>query len=170
MSQRELRNNAVLEAILLRNAETVYKIAFLRTKNTHDAEDIMQEVFLRYVKKQPSFESNEHEKAWFIRTTLNRTKSFFTSAWKKHTVALDEEAVYVESEFNRDLFDEVMNLPKEISTAIHLYYYENMPIKDISAVMDKSESAVKSLLFRGRKLLKISLTDNDGCERNNDNV
>ncbi len=170
MSQRELRNNDVREAVLIRNSATVYRIAFLRTGNTHDAEDIMQEVFLRYIKKFPSFESEEHEKAWFIRTTLNRTNSFFTSAWKKHTVPLENEVICREDGFNSSLLEEVMALPKDISTAIHLFYYENMKIKDISEVMNKSESAVKSLLFRGRKLLKISLEQDNNSERNEINV
>ncbi len=159
MPQRELRNNDVIEAVLQRNAATVYRIAYLRTGNTHDAEDIMQDVFVRYIKNAPCFDSTEHEKAWFIRTTVNRTKSFFTSAWMRRTVPLEDDiTVYDEYDENTLLY-EVMKLPKDISTAIHLYYYEDMSVKEICDVMDKSESAVKSLLFRGRKLLKISLTD-----------
>lgn len=159
MSQRELRNSDVNEQILQRNSATVYKIAYLRTGNIHDAEDIMQEVFLRFVKNAPLFENLEHEKAWFIRTTINRTNSFFTSAWKRRTVALDEDIATYDDISDGDILDAVMSLPKDISTAIHLYYYEDMPVKDIADAMKKSESAIKSLLFRGRKMLKLSLEE-----------
>ncbi len=160
MSQRELRNSDVNEEILQRNSKTVYRIAYLRTGNTHDAEDIMQEVFLRYVKNAPIFENSEHEKAWFIRTTINRTNSFFTSAWKRRVVALDEDIATYDEMSNEEIIDIVMSLPKDISTAIHLYYYEDMPIKEIAEAMQKSESAIKSLLFRGRKMLRLSLEEN----------
>ncbi len=159
MPQRELRNNDVTEAVLQRNAATIYRIAYLRTGNTHDAEDIMQDVFVRYIKNAPCFDSTEHEKAWFIRTTVNRTKSFFTSAWMRRTVPLEDDITVYDEYDENTLLDEVMKLPKDISTAIHLYYYEDMSVKEICDAIGKSESAVKSLLFRGRKLLKISLTD-----------
>ena len=159
MSNKLLRNSDKNEEILRRNADTVYRIAYLRTGNTHDAEDIMQEVFLRFVKYSPVFESKDHEKAWFIRATVNRTNSFFTSAWKRRVVPLDETVKSYDEMNDSEVLEAVMALPKDISTAIHLYYYENMPIKEISEAMGKSESAVKSLLFRGRKLLRISLED-----------
>lgn len=147
------------EEVLQRNHKTVYRIAFLRTGNKHDAEDIMQEVFLRFVKFAPVFENLEHEKAWFIRTTINRTNSFFTSAWKRRTVLSDSVFITYDNINDSNIIDAVMSLPKDISTAIHLYYYENMPIKEISGAMGKSESAIKSLLFRGRKMLKITLDE-----------
>ena len=159
MTKRLLRNKNENEEILRRNADTVYRIAFLRTENKHDAEDIMQEVFLRFVKHSPFFENQEHEKAWFIRTTLNRTNSFFTSAWNRRVVPLDEIIKSFDEMSDSEVLDAVMSLPKDISTAIHLYYYENMTVKEISDVVGKSESAIKSLLFRGRKLLRISLEE-----------
>lgn len=161
MPQDLLRNKDVTEAVLNRNSATVYRIAYLRTGNVHDAEDIMQEVFLRFVKHKPVFESIEHEKAWFIRTTVNRTNSFFTSAWKRRIVQLEDDVISYDENSDESLLEAVMSLPKDISTAIHLYYYEDMQIKKISDVMNKSESAVKSLLFRGRKMLRIELTDNE---------
>ena len=145
------------ESVLARNAGTVYRLAYLRTGNIHDAEDIMQDVFLRYVRRAPTFESTEHEKAWFIRVTVNRTKSFFASAWKRRVVFSEESVFTSEEPAESGIAEAVAALPKDISTAIHLYYYEDLPIKDISEAMGKSESAVKALLSRGRKLLKIEL-------------
>ena len=161
MPQSILRNNDVIEEIFNRNYKTVYKIAYLRTGNIHDAEDIMQEVFLRFVKNNPNFENLEHEKAWFIKTTVNRTNSFFTSAWKRRVLSLDDQEISYDDGNKESLLEAVMSLPKDISTAIHLYYYENMQTKEIAEVMNKSVSAVKSLLFRGRKMLKILISDEE---------
>ena len=119
----------------------------------------MQEVFLRFVKHSPDFQSLEHEKAWFIRATINRTNSFFTSAYKRRVIVSDETVKDYDSMNDSEVLDAVMQLPKDISTAIHLYYYEDMPVKEIAECMKKSEAAVKSLLFRGRKLLRLSLED-----------
>lgn len=145
------------ESVLARNAGTVYRLAYLRTGNIHDAEDITQDVFLRYVRRAPTFENTEHEKAWFIRVTVNRTKSFFASAWKRRVVFSEESVFTSEAPAESGIAEAVSALPKDISTAIHLYYYEDLPVKDISEAMGKSESAVKALLSRGRKLLKIEL-------------
>ena len=161
MSKSLLRNNDLTETVFKRNYPTVYKIAYLRTGNTHDAEDIMQEVFLRYIKHNPSFESTEHEKAWFIRATINRTNSFFTSAWKRRIVITDDTQINYDENSDDSILEAVMSLPKDMSTAVHLYYYEDMSVKEISKSMRKSESAVKSLLFRARQLLKIELTDSE---------
>lgn len=161
MPKHQLRNKDVIESIFKRNADTVYRIAYLRTANTHDSEDIMQEVFLRFMKNEPYFENEQHEKAWFIHTTINRTNSFFTSAWKRRNVALEDDIVHYDNYNDGSVLDAVMALPKDMATAIHLFYYEDFSIKEISNSMGKSESAIKSLLFRGRQILKISLDETE---------
>ncbi|MBO4452669.1 MAG: RNA polymerase sigma factor [Clostridia bacterium] len=147
----------MLEEVLKRNSDSVYRTAYLRVGNKHDAEDIMQDVFVRYIRKQPVFASAEHEKAWFIRCTVNLTKSFFTSARMRRNVPLDEDIPTEDSHEETGLIDTVMKLPGNMRTAIHLYYYENMSVKEVSEAMGKSESAVKSLLMRGRETLKRML-------------
>ena len=73
------------EEVLERYAATVFAAAYAMVKNKEDAEDIAQEVFISYVKAKPAFESAEHEKAWLLRVTINRCKSFFRSAWQRKT-------------------------------------------------------------------------------------
>ena len=77
--ERALRTNAAIENILKKYADTVYRIAFVRVKNRSDAEDITQEVFVRFIKRDPVFETEEHEKAWFIRVAVNCSKSLLLS-------------------------------------------------------------------------------------------
>ena len=158
MARNELYNSSECEEILKRNAGRVYKTALVRLGNRYDAEDIMQEVFLRFIRYAPVFPDVERESAWFIKCTVNLTRSFFTSGRMKHDIPLDESVQAPEEQFD-GILETVMKLPKNLRTAIHLYYYENMSVKEISDSMGKSESAVKSLLMRGRNRLKDMLSD-----------
>ena len=72
-----------MEHIIKKYSNLVYNLAYAKTQNAEHADDIFQEVFLRYIKTKPIFNDNEHEKAWFIRVTINCSKSFFSSWWQK---------------------------------------------------------------------------------------
>ena len=137
-------------------ADMVYRLAFLRLRSHADAEDILQEVFVRCLRQNGSFRDAEHQKAWIIRVTINCTKTLATSAWKRHTVSEGDElrdAVLVEMEDHTDVYAAVLALPKDQRTVVHLYYYEGYAVKEIAAMVGSSESAVKSRLFRAREAL-----------------
>lgn len=133
--------------------DTVYRLALARTKEQSLADDVCQEVFLRYIKSDKQFESEEHVKAWLIRVAINCSKSVFMSSWFKKTVPLTEDIVFDTPE-KSDLSYAIKKLPAKYATVIHLFYYEDMSIADISALLKMKESTVKSHLFRGRSLLK----------------
>lgn len=139
--------------------DMVYRLALVRTKSRPDAEDIVQEVFIRCIKHPQQFASPDHAKAWFITVTINCTKSFLTSAFRRHTVPLDSVAEPESSDKMPDssVYDAVMALPVKYRTAVHLFYYEDYSVKEISKMMNASESAVKSWLFRARAQLKEML-------------
>ena len=71
-------------------ADTILRISYQYLKQTCDAEDICQTVFLKYLTSNPEFDSIEHEKAWIIRTTVNACKDYLKSSFFRRTVALDE--------------------------------------------------------------------------------
>ncbi len=136
--------------------ESVFRLAYARMGNRHDAEDICQEVFLRYLNKNPEFESDEHAKAWFLRVTLNRCNSFFRSAFFRRTVPLEKDFpkegnVSVAS---LDLDRAMKKMSKKYRTVIHLYYYEDLTVKKIAEILGIGESAVRMQLTRARKELK----------------
>lgn len=139
--------------IINRNSKTVYRLAFAQMKNKQDADDVYQDVFYRYIKKKPSFENEEHEKAWFIRVTLNCSKTNLKSFWKTKICELDEtlEATQIEED---NLSYALKKLPKKYSAILYLFYYEDMTIKDISQALDLSEGNVGMLLTRSRRKLK----------------
>jgi len=142
-------------------SSTVFRLGLSYLGNRHDAEDIMQEVFLRYLRKPRLFFSEEHEKAWFIRVAINCCKSFSTSAWKRKIVPLEDfshlPAPEISDSSNVSVYEAVMALPPRQRLCIHLYYYEQLPIKEISRSTGIPESTVKSHLFRARAALEQKL-------------
>ena len=137
-------------------SDMVYKLALARTKNKSDAEDVFQEVFIRYMKNYHKIVSDEHCKAWLIRTTINCSYDIFNSSWSKKTVPIIDNLVFGTEE-KYDIYYNVLKLPKKYRTVIHLFYYEDMSIKEIAEVLGTKEGTVKSQLHRGRNMLKESL-------------
>lgn len=139
--------------IIKRNSDMVYRLAFSQMKNKSDADDVYQEVFFRYIKRNPAFENEEHEKAWFIRVTLNCSKTTLKSFWHTKIEELDDsfEDVAVETE---DLSFALGKLPKKHRAVIHLFYYEDMSTADIAKALSVSEGNVRMLLTRARRALK----------------
>lgn len=142
--------------VIERYSDMVYKLALARTKDKQNAEDVYQDVFMKYIKHYQSISSEEHAKAWLIRVTINCSNSLFSSAWYKRTVPLENEAVYMTPE-KSELYYAVMDLPQKYRTAIHLFYYEGMSIREISEALSAKENTVKSWLKRGKELLKQNL-------------
>lgn len=142
-----------LKQTILRNSNTVYRLAYAQMKNTSDADDVYQEVFYRYIRKKPFFESPEHEKAWFIRVTVNCCKTSLKSFWKTKVCELDEtfEDTEVEKE---DLSFALKKLPKKYSAVLYLFYFEDMSIKEIASALNLKEGNVGVLLSRARQKLK----------------
>ncbi|MBQ4629508.1 MAG: RNA polymerase sigma factor [Clostridia bacterium] len=140
-------------AMIEKYFDMVYRLALARTKDKSAADDVCQDVFLKYIKSDKEFESEEHIKAWLLKVTVNCSKSLFTSSWFKKTVPLSEELTFNSPEVS-DLFTQVQKLPKKYATVIHLFYYEDMSIAQIAKLFNMNESTVKSHLFRARKELK----------------
>ena len=145
-----------IESVLAKHADTVYKIALSQTKNKADAEDIFQEVFLRLMRNKTEILTDEHMKAWLIRVSLNCCKNLFASAFRRKTDPLTEDIPYLPPE-SQGVLREVLALPKKYRTVIHLFYYEDYSIEEISKLLNTKAPTVKSQLFRGRQLLKEKL-------------
>lgn len=142
-----------IDRVLLTHKDAVYRLAFARVQNKYDADDIFQEVFLRYIRKRPRFESDAHEKAWFLRVTINLTKSMLAMPFRKRSVPLTEA---IESPQDEPLFlSQALNhLSKPDRTVLHLFYFEQFSSSEIASVMDKTDSAVRMQLSRARKKLE----------------
>ncbi|MBO5209690.1 MAG: sigma-70 family RNA polymerase sigma factor [Lachnospiraceae bacterium] len=138
----------------------IYRIAFMQMKRHADAEDIAQEVFVRLLKHQPTFENEKHEKAWFIRTTVNICKDIIKSKWHSTTVSMDVIPEQEKSYFHLPYVKEddtlwaVMELPEKYRDCLYFFYYEDYSIKEIAQILEMPENTVKTNLKRGREALK----------------
>lgn len=158
-----------LQSKIDRYAQMLYKIALVQTKNTYDAQDIVQEVFYQYMKRNISFESEEHEKAWLIKVTLNDCRRMFRLAFNRHTVPMPSEEyetkdkgveeAYIRKEKQEEIWKAVFALPAKYRDVLHLFYFEEMSVKEISTVLKRKESTVTSQLTRGRELLKKKIKE-----------
>lgn len=167
MNELSLDARYDFEKVLEQYNKMIYRLAYARTGNIHDAEDILQEVFLRYIKSGMIFNSEEHRKAWFLKVTSNCSKNLVTSSWNRRRTCIDEQTLKAE---NRDfsdvshnmensdrkavVLDAVMSLPEKYRVIIHLFYYEELSIDEICAITGISISSAKTRLHRARKMLK----------------
>lgn len=161
MKQEPLRTDGCLEDVIKVYSNMVYKLAFSQTRDKNTADDIYQEVFLRYIKKEPKFETEEHRKAWLIRVTINCCKKLWSSSWIKRTVALDENTMLemFETKEENYLHCELIKLPMKYRAVIHLFYYEDLSVEDISKVLNRKPSTVRTQLTRARYKLKEILKE-----------
>ncbi len=141
------------EQIIRQYADTVYRLAYSYVRNRSDAEDIFQETFLRYVRKKPKFESESHCRAWLIRVTANCAKNHLNTAWKRHTVSLEETAGAALPEEERRLDAALRELEPHYRAVIHLYYYEGYRTEEIAKILNRKPSTIRSQLKRARERL-----------------
>ncbi len=154
-----------VEEILGTYSDMVYRLAYARTKNRQDAEDITQEVFLKYIRSGKKFKDEEHRKAWLLKVTANTSKTLLTSAWARHYARMEElPEEGSEIEEKSEVFYAVQSLPEKYRIVIQLYYYEELSVREISQILSKKESTVKSLLRRGRERVKNMLKEGEQYE------
>ncbi len=157
-----------------RYSDMLYRIAFLQLRNSQDAEDVVQETFYQFIKGRKEFETEEHEKAWLIKVTLNGCRKVWRSAWYRHREDLPAqelpedgetaagssmESAVLQEERRREILGAVMKLPGKYREVIHLFYYQQMSIKEIALVTERKESTVTSQLTRGRDMLRKNLKE-----------
>ena len=140
-------------------ADTVRRICMIHLKNYSDTEDIFQTVFLKYVLHSKPFESEEHEKAWIIRVTVNACKDLLKSVFRSQTVPLDTliETPQAQELQHTELLGAVLSLPPKYKDVVYLYYYEGYSAEEISRILKKNVNTVYTLLTRARKILKKEL-------------
>jgi RNA polymerase sigma factor, sigma-70 family len=145
-------NESVRRALVL-YSQSLIKVAFAYLKNIADAEEVAQEVFLAYLQKRPVFDNVEHEKAWLIRTAINKSKNMLKAGWFKSRNPVPENLSYLPAEEN-EVLQAVLALDKKYRIPIHLHYYEGYSIQEIAVILRAKPATVGTWLARGRLLLK----------------
>lgn len=143
----------------------IRRLCMIHLKNYADTEDIFQTVFLKYVLSSVLFENEEHEKAWFIRVTINACKDLLKSFFRNHTTSLDElmeQPAKLPPDY-REVLEAVLSLPPKYRDVIYLHYYEGYTAPQISRILGKNVNTIYTLLTRSRHLLREKL-GGDGYE------
>ena len=146
-----------------RYADLVRRVCMIHLKNHADTEDIFQTVFLKYVTGTTEFESEEHEKAWFIRVTINACKDLLRSFFRSRTVSLDDllEQPDQVPEDHREVLEAVLALPDKYRDVVYLHYYEGYTAPEIGTILLKNPNTVYTLLTRARDELRKMLGGED---------
>ncbi len=156
MHPESIRPDDSFEALVTEYEKQLYRAALAILGNASEAQDVVQEVFIKLYEFSGDFNSKEHQKAWLLRVTINLCKNKLRSSWWKKCAPL-LETIPAKDEEQHDLLEYVMSLPAKYRTVIHLYYYEGYSTKEIAILTRQKESTVRSLMARARTQLKDKL-------------
>ncbi len=135
-------------------SNTLYRIAYSILQNEQDAEDALQETFIKYMTKAPLFRDDAHEKAWLIKVITNISKNMVRFKAYQASHSFQELEISSSADIDRDVFDMIMRLPSKYKVVLDLYYIEGYKAKEIASILGISPVAVRKRLQYARKLLK----------------
>ncbi len=137
----------------------ILRLSYSYLHNMSDAEDVVQETLIKYMKNAPVFENDAHEKAWLMRVASNLSKNKIDYNNVRQADELDERLAAEEREDLSFVWDAVKSLPDNYRDVLHLFYHEGYSTKEISGILKRNESTVRSDLKRGRDRLKLVLKE-----------
>ena len=138
---------------------TLLRYAYSYLHNMEDAEEVLQDTLVQFLKTAPAFESGEHEKAWLLRVAGNLSKNRLSYNAVRTSDELNEELAAEDREDLSFVWQAVKDLPEKYREAIHLFYYEGYSTKQIASILQRSEATVRSDLHRGRAMLRDMLKE-----------
>lgn len=148
-----------LERVMELYADMVRRICLVHLKNRHDTEDVFQNVYMKYMLYEGSFENSAHEKAWFARVTINACTDWLRYLSRRKWVPLEvideERAVLDEPSVN--VLKVILELPEKYRNVIYLHYYEGYSIVEIAGILGRKENTVYTWIARARNILREKL-------------
>ena len=151
-----------LEELVDRHEDTLFRAALAILGDVQEAEDAVQDTFLRYLEKRPELRDGDHEKAWLLKVTANRCKSILRTRRRRPTVELLDIYPVPEEEGSRELMEAILALPANQRSAVHLHYYEGYTSEEIGAILGQRPGTVRSHLSRARDALRRYLLEEEG--------
>lgn len=151
-----MRSEQEVNIAMQRYSDMVLRLCMVNLKNSSDAEDIFQNVFLKYALSSIPFTSEEHEKAWFIRVTVNACKDLLKSFFRSRTITLEDLSCYAPAVTQEQyaVMEAVWSLPKQYRDVIYLHYYEGYTAPEIAGILHRNTNTIYTHLNRGKELLK----------------
>lgn len=150
--------NDLFTEIYLNYYNVVYRVAYNYTLNRYDSEDIVQQTFAKLYKNISKFQRvNEDTKSWLLRVTINESKNYLLSSWKRKNDLKEDLEIFGIKENESTLFYDLKKIPQKYRIVLYLYYFEGYNIKEISKILKITESNTKQRLKRGKEKLKIEM-------------
>lgn len=149
-----LTGDEYIEKAVKTYSESMLKAAYSLLGSVSDSEDAVQDAFLKLIEKKPGFKNPEHEKAWFLRVTINISKNMLKASHRKNLPVI-EDIPYEQN--NNEVLQYVLSLEEKYRTIIHLYYYEGYSIKETASILNLPAATVGTRLSRARSILKTML-------------
>ena len=155
-----LNDASDVRAVVEAYAPMLYRLAYVRTGNHFDAEDVCQEVLLSLIRANPDFDREENRRAWLIRAAINRTISLLRTAWHARVKLTEPEKLDVRAEiYDVALYDALSALPKQERTILALSYFEGLKSGEIAAALGIRPATARTRLTRARAHLKSLLSE-----------
>jgi len=143
-----------IESLLQTYGNSLFRLSLVMLRNESDAEDAIQDTMIRYLQKAPNFRDADHEKAWLFKVCTNICHDMLRYRKRHPQVDIDTQYHLTEKETDASLLDALMELPEKFKLVLILYYVEGYRIHEIAEIIERSPSAVKMRLQKGRKLLE----------------
>ena len=150
-------DSGCIKELVNKHSNMIFRICYGILCNKDDAEDAMQDTFLKYLTKAPKFESDEHEKAWLIRVATNVSKNMFILRYKRKSIDIDELVDVGVTNEDKYVFEAISELPVKYKIVMMLFYIEGYSVKEVSKIISVSEDAVRKRLQKGREILKLEI-------------
>lgn len=147
------RPTKTFDEVYKQQFDMVYRVCFSYMKNASDAEDAVSQVFEKLLKKGISFKSDEHEKAWLLRTAINQCKDYLKS-WRRSLANIDDYQNIAYTTPDKELMNTVLKLPEHYKDVIYLYYYEGYSTAEVAQILKKPQSTIRRHMSEARNLLK----------------
>ena len=148
-----------VEELVDEYSNMLFRICLVVAGNEWDAQDVIQDVFCRYIEHAPKFCDSEHERAWLIKVAVNRCRDIHRFRLRHPQTDLEEISAYCELPEQSEVLAALMRLPESLKSVIYLYYIEGYKTVEIADMLGISLNAVKKRMERGRKALRITLSD-----------
>lgn len=152
--QKDIPFKNDVEKAVREYADMLFRICLVILKNEADAQDAVQEAFLKYIQKAPRFENVQHEKAWLIRVATNCSRNMLKK--KRRFLDIGTQTVAADSFSDETVFvlEALVSIPEKYSVVIILHYIDGYKVDEIAAMIGKTPSAVKMRLQKGRRFLE----------------
>lgn len=154
MTQKKIKSEEEVTELVNKYGSLIFRISYCILCNVQDAEDAVQETFLKYLTKSPEFNDEEYRKAWLIKVSANISKNMLMFRLRRETVNVDDIENIGIAQDDYEIFGLIMNLPSKYKVVMTLYYVEGYKSKEIAEIIDINEDTVRKRLQKGRELFK----------------